>query len=126
MCLSLTCYMSEISNWFDVHFAISKFSKGMILKLHIYRTYFLKTLELLRIYFSKKALKFLGLLLFPWRFWAKENFTPGNMEKLCYTTGKFHFLSWSPLNILHVHAVSSIRLEIPCLQPPLPPCFFLK
>ena len=84
------------------------------------RTYFLKTLELLRIYFSKKVLEFLGLLLFPWRFWAKENFTPGNTEKLCYTPGKFHFLSWSPLDILHAHAVSSILLQIPCLQPPAP------
>ena len=35
MYLSLTCYLSEISKWFDVHFAISKFSKGMILKLHL-------------------------------------------------------------------------------------------
>ena len=33
MCSSLTCYMSEMSMWFDVHFAMSKISKGKILKL---------------------------------------------------------------------------------------------
>ena len=33
MCLSLTCYMSELSKLFDVHFAMSKISKGKILKL---------------------------------------------------------------------------------------------
>ena len=33
MCLSLRCYMSEKSKWFDVHFAMSKISKGKVLRL---------------------------------------------------------------------------------------------
>ena len=33
MCLSLTYYMSEMSKWFDVRFAMSKISKNKILKL---------------------------------------------------------------------------------------------
>ena len=35
MCLSLTCYMSEMSKWFDVHFKMSKIRKGKILKLNL-------------------------------------------------------------------------------------------
>ena len=35
MCLSLTCYMSEMSKWFDVLFSMSKISKGKILKLSL-------------------------------------------------------------------------------------------
>ena len=35
MCLSLTCYMFEMSKWFDLHFAMSKISKGKILKLSL-------------------------------------------------------------------------------------------
>ena len=35
MCVSLTCYMSEMSKWFDVHFTMSKISKGKILKLNL-------------------------------------------------------------------------------------------
>ena len=33
MCLSLTCHMSEMSKWFDVHFAMPKISKSKVLKL---------------------------------------------------------------------------------------------
>ena len=33
MCLGLMCYMSEMSKWFDLHFAMSKINKGKILKL---------------------------------------------------------------------------------------------
>ena len=33
MCLTLTCYVSEKSKWFDVHFAMSRISKGKILRL---------------------------------------------------------------------------------------------
>ena len=35
MCLSLTCYMFEMSKWFDLYFAMSKISKGKILKLSL-------------------------------------------------------------------------------------------
>ena len=35
MCFSLTCYMSDMSKWFIVQFAISKVSKGKILKLSL-------------------------------------------------------------------------------------------
>ena len=34
MYLSLT-YLSEMNKWFDVHFAMSKISKGKILKLSL-------------------------------------------------------------------------------------------
>lgn len=33
MGLNLTCYMSDMSKGFDVHFAMYKISKGKILKL---------------------------------------------------------------------------------------------
>ena len=35
MCLILTCYISELSKWFDLHIAMSKISKGKILKLRL-------------------------------------------------------------------------------------------
>ena len=35
MYLSLTCYLSEMNKWFDVHFAMSKINKGKILKLSL-------------------------------------------------------------------------------------------
>ena len=35
MCLNLTCYVPKMSKWFDVHFAMSKISKGMILQLSL-------------------------------------------------------------------------------------------
>ena len=35
MYFSLTCYMSEMNKWFDVHVAMSKISKDKILKLSL-------------------------------------------------------------------------------------------
>ena len=72
-------------------------------------------------YFFNQALEFLGLLLYPWKFWKKQSFTPGNSGNLCYTPGKFHIFSLSPLDIVHIHTMSSIHLEIPCLHNP---CIF--
>ena len=38
---------------------------------------------------KKKALKFLGLSLYPWKFCTKQSFTLANSVKLCYTLWKF-------------------------------------
>ena len=35
MCLILTCHISELSKWFDLHIAMSKIIKGKILKLRL-------------------------------------------------------------------------------------------
>ena len=41
----------------------------------------------------KTTLEFIGLLLFPWKFRAKESFTPRNSEKLYYRPRKFFIFS---------------------------------
>ena len=44
----------------------------------------------LRTYFFEiKKLKFLGLLLYPWKFSTKQSFTLANFVKLCYTPWKY-------------------------------------
>ena len=41
------------------------------------------------ILFLKKALEFLGLLLYPWKFWTQQSFIPGNPSKLPDTSWDF-------------------------------------
>ena len=45
----------------------------------------------LRTYLFENPLQFLGFLLYPWKFKnkTKDNFTPKNSTKLCYTSRKF-------------------------------------
>ena len=69
---------------------------------------FLKKPGVIKSIFLKKALEFLGLLLYPWKFWTKEGFIVGNSGKLCYIPWKFHISPWSPLNILHAHTISGV------------------
>ena len=41
------------------------------------------------ILFCKKTLKFLGLSIYPWKFWTKQSFILANTVKLYYTSWKF-------------------------------------
>ena len=84
----------------------------------------------------EKLLEILGLLLYPWKFGTKQNFTLGNFAKLCYTRNfnaekqdpwrsyinffdhplKLHLFFTYPMEFPHV--VSSVSLDIQCPQPP--------
>ena len=72
-------------------------------------------------YFFNKNFFFSRFVTLPLEILEKQCFTPGNSGNLCYTPGKFHIFSLSPLDIVHVHTMSSIHLEIPCLHNP---CIF--
>ena len=43
----------------------------------------------LRTWFFEKTPGFLGFLIYPWKFQAKQSFTPRSSTKLCYTPQKF-------------------------------------
>ena len=88
--------------------------------------------------FWKSPVKFFNLSLYPKKVQRKQAFTPGNSAKLCDTPWKFQgpkprpghgnhtFFSCTPLEILlffnwpleFPNVLSSVPLEIPCLQPP--------
>ena len=53
------------------------------------------------ILFWKKTLKISGLSLYPWNFWAKQNFTLANSMKLCCTPCKFQGQKWRLMEIQH-------------------------
>ena len=75
-------------------------------------------------YFFNKNFFFSRFVTLPLEILEKQCFTPGNSGNLCYTPGKFHIFSLSPLDIVHVHTMPSIHLEIPCLHNPC--IFFLE
>ena len=54
------------------------------------------------IVFWKKALIFLGLSLYPLKFWTKQSFTLANSVKLCCTPWKFQGQKWKLMGIQHV------------------------
>ena len=51
--------------------------------------------------FFKKSLEFLGLPLYPWKFWRKQNFTSGNSIKLYYNPWEFQDQKPRPMEIPH-------------------------
>ena len=63
------------------------------------------------IYFLEKPLKFLDLLPYPWKFWAKQSFIAGNRAKLFGTSWEQSKIicdfSWLSLKILHSSCFTS-------------------
>ena len=51
--------------------------------------------------FFKKSLEFLGLSLYPWKFWRKQSFTSGNSTKLYYNPWEFQDQKARPMEIPH-------------------------
>ena len=49
----------------------------------------------------KKSLKFLGLWLYPCKFWRKKSFTSGNSTKLCYDLSEFQDQKTKSMEIPH-------------------------
>ena len=100
------------------------------------------------ILFWKKFLDFLSLSLYPWKFWRKQSFIPGNSTIFCYTRWKFqcHSKNQDPWKSLmnffitsgnstcfllkpcnfHVLFLHLIPLAIPCPQFTLLFGFFLE
>ena len=74
----------------------------------------------------KKFLDFLRLSLYPWKFWRKQSFIPGNSTIFCYTRWKFqcHPKTKTYRNSLWIFLSP---LEIPLLfylNPVISPCSF--
>ena len=51
--------------------------------------------------FFKNSLEFLGLSLYPWKFWRKQSFTSGNSTKLYYNPWEFQDQKARPMEIPH-------------------------
>ena len=51
--------------------------------------------------FFKKSLEFLGLSLYPWKFWRKQSFTLRNFTKSYYNPWEFEDQKPSPMEIPH-------------------------
>ena len=49
----------------------------------------------------KKSLKFLGLWLYPCKFWRKKSLTSGNFTKLCYDLSEFQDQKTKSMEIPH-------------------------
>ena len=59
------------------------------------------------------------MLLYHWKLLTKESFIPGNSGNSCYTPWTSNILLWLHVDTLHPDFISSIHLEISCLQHPV-------
>ena len=75
------------------------------------RTCFFKNPGVINNIFLRKTLEFLALLLYPWKFWTKESFSPRNSGKLYYRPWKFLiFLDHPQIFYMHILFLVSLLL----------------